>query len=210
MKTAFRLFALVALLFSACALAQVPPSATAHRAEMTRSALRVFGPQAPIAELAAQIHQESAWRADAVSWVGAQGLAQFMPATAADMAKFHPAECAPANPFSARWAFACRDRYMRTLLRMQRPLATGASLDACSEWLFAFRGYNGGAGWILRDRRAALAAGADPDDWRAVAPFNAGRRASAHRENREYPERIVRLAPRYVAAGWGRSLECQA
>lgn len=47
--------------------------------------------------LAAQIHQESAWKPDAVSPCGAQGLAQFMPATWKDYGKgASPFEPAPA------------------------------------------------------------------------------------------------------------------
>src|SRR5512134_663298 len=73
---------------------QIPDAAWAHRGDMIRSARQTFGPEAPTATLAAQIHQESRWRADAKSWVGAQGLAQFMPTTAEYMADIFPGECA--------------------------------------------------------------------------------------------------------------------
>jgi soluble lytic murein transglycosylase-like protein len=187
-------------------LLQIPAAATSHRAAMTRSAYRIHGPAAPAATLAAQIHQESAWKPEAVSWVGAQGLAQFMPATAADMARQYPAECAPANPFSPRWAFGCRDRYLASLLRASlRPVGAG-TVGACSGWSFALRAYNGGLGWINRDRRLAVSRALDGNDWRAMRDVNAGRRESAHRENREYPERIHRLAGRYARAGWGATI----
>lgn len=188
---------------------QVTPAAWGFRGEMTTSAYRVFGPSAPVSTLAGQIHQESAWQTHARSPVGAQGLAQFMPSTAADMAKNFPASCAPANPYSPPWAFGCRDRYMAGLLRsVRRPVPPGDTVAECSAWAFALRAYNGGLGWINRDRRAAMAAGVDADDWRAVRPFNAGRSAANHRENREYPERIYRLGARYAAAGWGRIVTC--
>lgn len=178
---------------------QIPVVAWGYRGDMARSAYRVHGPWAPVASLAGQIHQESAWRDSARSHVGAQGLAQFMPATAAEMAARYAVDCAPANPFSPRWAFACRDRYMAGQLRSVRSTRT----SECSAWSFAFRAYNGGLGWIRRDRKKAESLGIDPDDWVAVRDVNAGRRESAHRENREYPERIHRLARRYLAAGWG-------
>lgn len=180
-------------------LGQVPAAAWQYRAEVAESALETFGPGAPIATLAAQLHQESAWRADAVSWAGAQGMAQFMPTTAADMAQRYAA-CQPANPFDPVWSIRCRDRYLHSLLRALRPLNHPA-LERCDRWAFALRAYNGGLGWINRDRTRTRADGADADDWQTVALYNAGRRESAHRENREYPARIFALDARYAL--WG-------
>jgi membrane-bound lytic murein transglycosylase MltF len=187
---------------------QIPVAAWGYRAEMARSAYQVFGPGAPVATLAAQIHQESGWKGTARSWVGAQGLAQFMPATARAMARLYPQHCAPANPFSARWAFACRDRYLAALVTAsRRPVGVGP-VSRCSRYAFGLRAYNGGAGWMNRDRRRARNDGLNPDDWRAVRDINDGRGEAYHRENREYPERIYRLEPRYAAAGWGSGLRC--
>ncbi len=202
---------LIVMLLAACslpALAQVPDGAWQYRSAMVRSAYRVHGPGAPVATLAAQIHQESGWNAAAKSWVGAEGLAQFMPKTANDIARQFPSDCAPANPLSPAWAFACRDHLMRQLeLGAETPIGSGP-VKACSAWAFAFRGYNGGPGWMMRDRRLANSAGADPDDWLSVRPYNSGRSANAIRENREYPERIYRRERRYVDAGWGEGLHC--
>lgn len=182
------------------------PAAEQYRAAMTRSAYRIHGPAAPIATLAGQIHQESAWQPLARSPVGAEGLAQFMPATAADMAARFAADCAPANPFSPAWAFACRDRYMQTLLRQVR--SQGPGLTECSRWVFALRAYNGGMGWVLWDRAEARRNGVNPDDWAQVQPYRGtnprtgARRSDAnHRENTEYPARILWLQARYAA--WG-------
>lgn len=198
--------ALLALLLAWAPLcaAQIPPAAHPHRAELLRSAYRTFGPDAPAATLAAQVHQESAWRSDARSHAGAQGLTQFMPLTARDMAERFAADCAPANPYNPRWALRCRDHYMWSLMRALRPMSGG--LDECARWTFALRAYNGGAGWVQRDRRAAQQAQADPDSPEHVARFNAGRSPSNFRENVEYAPRIYRLQPRY--ASWGRAA-CQ-
>lgn len=213
--TAARALALAALLCALLGVA-VPPPASAqgipaaahqHRADMMRSAWRTFGPAAPTALLAAQIHAESTWRTDATSRVGAQGLAQFMPRTAQEMAERYPSDCAPANPNSARWAIACRDRYMHRLLQAQRPYGS-APLTECAQWVFALRAYNGGGTWVRRDRRAAQKSGADPDDWQAVQPFNAGRSEANHRENTRYAPKILELQSRYHRAGWGRMLRC--
>jgi hypothetical protein len=182
---------------------QPPAAAEQYRADVVRSAYRVHGPGAPVAMRGGHLHQESAWDANARSRVGAMGLGQFMPLTAEDMAKHHPAECAPANPFSARWAIECSDLYLRSLRRQMRPM-TRTELDECTQWVFTLRAYNGGAGWVMRDRSKARDAGADPDDWQQVARFNAGRSAGNFKENTEYAPRIMRLQERYRA--WGRSV----
>lgn len=192
----------LAALLALPACAQSPAASWPYRADLTKSAYRTFGPGAPIAALAAQIHQESAWQPGALSWAGAQGLGQFMPPTADYVAKMHPQECSPANPFDASWAIRCSQLY----LRQQISLARTPRTTECDAWAFGLRNYNGGLTWTRRDRAKAAAHGADPDRWRAVQPFNAGRRPEAHRENTEYPVRIFRLQPSY--ASWGRSLDC--
>lgn len=108
----------------------------------------------------------------------------------------------PANPFSPRWAFACRDRYLRAQIVAVRNEET----RECDEWALGLKAYNGGLGWVRRDRKRALESGDDPNDWRRVNLYNAGRKESAHRENREYPERIFKLERLY--AEWGRGLVC--
>jgi soluble lytic murein transglycosylase-like protein len=180
-----------------------PARAAQYQRAMTESARRVFGWGAPTATLAAQIHQESGWREDARSHAGALGIAQFMPATAEDMAARHRA-CAPARPLDAEWSFRCRDRYMHSRLAAIQTMATG--FDECGHWTFALRAYNGGLGWVQRDRRLALARGLNPDAPEDVAQVNAGRSAAAFRENVEYAAKIHRLAARYAAHGWGRSV----
>ncbi len=193
-------FALLSL--SWVSVAQVPASCQQYAREIKRSAWRVFGPSAPVAALAAQVEVESACRKDAVSRVGAAGLAQFMPATAADMAKRWPDDCYPANPFNPSWAFRCRDRYMSSLIAAVKPIQR-PSLDACDRWAFAFRAYNGGLGWVNRDRRMALLSGADPDSFAVVSFFNAGRSAANFEENIEYVPRILTRQAKYEKAGWG-------
>lgn len=177
-----------------------PSTAERYRRELTVSARRTFGPDAPVAALAAQIHVESAWKTDARSRAGALGLAQFMPATANDMARRFPAECSPANPYSSRWALTCRDRYMASLLSQIKPIR-GWVLSEQSQWAFAFRAYNGGS--IIEDRRAAARAGFDPDHWEQVQPFNGRRRSHSNFvENTMYPVRIFNVQTRY--SHWGR------
>lgn len=196
------LVAFALLLASTAWAAEIPSSAWVYRDAMKKSAWRTFGLDAPVATLAAQIHQESAWDINAISAAGAQSLAQFMPGTAADMAARFPSICAPANPFNPVWAFQCRDKYLKTLITA---IHNNESTE-CDDWALGLRAYNGGLGWIRKDQRLAAMDGANPNDWQELAPYNSGRRFSAWRENTEYPVRIFKLEPIYKP--WGRVMGC--
>ena len=88
-----------------------------------------------------------------------------------------------------------------------QPLAA-AELPDCSRWAFALRAYNGGERMLGRERRAALRAHADADDWQVVEAYRV-RADWAHRENIGYPRRILlRLEPAYLAAGWTGEAVC--
>lgn len=169
----------------------------AYEDTLIREAQRQFGLSAPIAALAAQLHQESSWRPDARSPYAA-GLAQFTPGTAGDMAKRYPSELAPAAPLDPRWAIRAQVFYMRDLDRQAKRFAA----DACESWAFALSGYNGGSGWWPRDRKLAAEAGRDDARWWDHVEHHTSRSAGARKENREYVPRILRtLQPRYAASG---------
>lgn len=185
--------------------AQVPAEAARWRAELTRQAHAQWGLDAPVPALAAQVHQESGWRADAVSRVGAAGMAQFMPATArwwCEITATAAAECQPRNP---RWALRALVGYDKWLF--DRLGSAGAPYrDAGHEdqgrgarlWA-ALRSYNGGLGhWQAESR---LAAG--PLRHQIDAACGRAKRAAVHcAENLGYPHRILTvLQPRYAA--WG-------
>lgn len=180
---------------------RIPEAFARYRRAIETESVRIMGPSmARPAFIAAQLHQESRFEPTARSYVGATGLGQFMPATAADMAARYP-ECRPADPLSPTWAIRCAIIYDRELYRA--PTARGAGeLSACTRWAFALSSYNGGAGWLNRDRTLAAKAGRDPDRWQANVADYSQRAAAAKRENRGYIDRImVEIAPSYVAAG---------
>lgn len=199
---------------TATATAQVPERCRAYQRQITTEAHTVFGLSAPVATLAAQIHQESGCRADAVSRVGAGGLAQFMPATARDMARIYPSELGPADVTNPRWAIKAQARYMRDLTR-----STPGKTE-CDTWAFGLAAYNGGLGWVRRDQAACRAqvqpmadhcAPCSADRWFGNVELTPDpRRSPANiRENRGYPIRILlTLTPRYVSAGYGRGVTC--
>jgi soluble lytic murein transglycosylase-like protein len=180
---------------------RVPEHAVSYRLRIEREAARNFGisGDAVVARMAAQIHQESGWRANAASPY-AYGLTQFTPATARWLPSVCPDVGEP-DVWDATWAIRAQSCYMAWLYR--RAGRIGAQpYDDCSRWAFALRAYNGGEGWLMRERRLALNAGANPNAWREVQGFRS-RATWAHHENTDYPRRILlRLEPAYIAVGW--------
>ncbi|WP_350317208.1 transglycosylase SLT domain-containing protein [Pectobacterium aroidearum] len=199
-----RALILLSLLISACnpapVLADIPADARRYQSELTRNARVVWGLDAPVATFAAQIHQESTWKTNARSPVGAQGLAQFMPATSTWIAGIYRAELGANQPYNPAWAMRALVRY--NLWHWQRISATASN---CDRMAFTLSAYNGGLGWVQRDRQLATQRGLDSSRyWEQVERVNAGRSAANFRENRGYPDRIIhRWQPLYAAAGWG-------
>lgn len=179
--------------------AQVPAEAARYRAELTRAAHSQWGLNAPVAVLAAQVHQESSWHPQAISRVGARGLAQFMPGTTAwwcGRAGTRAADCLPHNPTWALRALVGYDKYLHDL--------APAQYSARDRMWVALRGYNGGLGhWRAEAARTGLPS---PTREQVDAACGKARRSAVHcPENLGYPRRIMQvLQPRY--ASWGRGL----
>lgn len=187
--------------FCHAAESPIPRAAEKYRPELIRSARFSWGLEAPVAVLAAQIEQESAWNPRAVSRVGAQGLAQFMPATAKWLPSVIPSigEAAPLSPAWALRALPAYDKWLWDRI---------SAADAYERMAFTLSAYNGGQGWVARDKRLAAQRGLDPDRWHNhVATVNAGRSAPNWRENRAYPRRILARQDAYVRAGWGPGIK---
>ena len=189
-------------LFATLAHAAVPEKTV----DIPRAA---WGLNAPVSIFAAQIHTESWWRNNTVSAAGAQGLAQFIPSTATWLPKVAP-EVGKPQPFNPAWSLrACvvYDKYLHD--RMSAMSTDKSALSACDRMAFALSAYNGGAGWVNRDRNLAAKKGLNPDRWFGhVETVNAGRKASAIRENRRYVSRIMEYQHVYIRAGWGSGVSC--
>jgi soluble lytic murein transglycosylase-like protein len=180
----------------------VPRAAAQYRRALTAEAHRVWGLDAPVALFAGQVHQESGWNPAAQS-VYAGGIAQFTPATA-EWIGVVDARLAEPAPFNPRWAL--RALVVYDLWLYQR--ITGTATE-CDRWAMTLSSYNGGLGWLNRDRRLASAQGADPALWWSHTELHSNRAAWAIRENRDYPRRILlRWAPLYEASGWPRGAIC--
>jgi len=179
------------------ALGNPPPAARRYRAELTRAAHSQWGLNAPIASFAAQVHTESAWKPQAVSRVGAAGLAQFMPATAQWWCQINGlgvTDCQPANPTWALRSLVGYDRYLYA--------RTPERFNTRDRFWVALRGYNGGLGhWQAEARATGLPS---PTREQVDAACGRARRAGVHcPENLGYPKRIMTLQALYAAWGAG-------
>ena len=172
----------------------MPQAALQYRSLLTRNARAVWGLDAPVATFAAQVHQESAWRPDAVSRVGAAGLAQFMPGTSKWIATIDP-ELASNEPFSPSWALRALVTYDHWL-----HARTPTRYTPRDRMWVALRSYNGGLGhWQAEAARTGLQA---PTREQVDAACGQAKRAAVHcKENLGYPRRIFDLQARY--ASWG-------
>lgn len=181
------------------AQAAIPAAAEQYRRELTRIAHAEWGLDAPVATFAAQVHQESHWKFNARSTAGAQGLGQVMPSTATWLAQLFPKTLGKVEPYNPTWSLMALVSYDRWLADRVK------AHNACERAAMVLSSYNGGLGWLIKDRKLASAKGADPLAWfGSVERFNAGRSAAAFSENRGYPRLILkRFEPEYIAAGWG-------
>ena len=176
----------------------IPAQANSYRSRLVREAHAGAGLGAPVEMFAAQIHQESDWKETAHSGVGAIGIAQFMPGTAAWTVNLAPADLKPAEPLDADWAMRALVRYDLWIYNRLPQYQAGDE-----RWAAALAGYNGGLGWAQKDARLTGCA-----RWFGCAELaQDGRTQASLTENRGYPERILHLLrPLYLAAGWRERL----
>lgn len=171
----------VLLVCSLCGAQQPPKAALQYRATLTREAQFVYGPSAPVAMLAAQIHQESAWRADVTAWDNGRGLAQFMDATGDTVVRNFPELGAP-DPYNPRWAIRAMVRYNGWLYK--RVLG----VDECHRWAAVLKSYNAGLGYVQRAQKRATNPGLwfDHTEW-----IKTGQSDQNFEYSRTYPHKIL-------------------
>ena len=180
--------------------ASVPREAAKHQRDLTRHARGVWGLDAPVALFAAQIHQESRWRVNAQSVVGAQGIAQFMPATASWISGAY--KLGEPQPYNTGWALRALVTYDYHLWHQI------AAISPCDRAAMTLSAYNGGLGWVYRDQDKTAKAGQDRTRWFGhVELFNAGRSPDNFAENRAYP-RVILKQWQPIYALWGGGIPC--
>lgn len=175
----------------------IPPAANQYRSTLVREAQFVYGPAAPVPMFAAQIHQESTWRADVTAWDNGRGLAQFMDATADTIVRNYPELGAP-NPYDPRWAIRAMVRYNGWLY------ARVQGVNPCNRWAAALKSYNAGLGYVQRAQRVSSTPGLwfDATEW-----IKTGQSAQNFEYSRTYPRKIL-LQRQPLYAAWG-AVTCQ-
>ena len=188
---------MLVLAFVSPAFAQVPREALRYQGTLKREAHRIWGLDAPVATFAAQIHQESRWRPDARSPVGALGLTQFMPATATWIGTTREdlREVAPLNPTWAIRALVSYDLWL-----WQRVKAD----DSCERMAFALQSYNSGLGWVYKRQRLSPRPG---QCLGLTCSINPGVTPANQREAEMYP-RLILIQHQPLYATWGPGV-CQ-
>jgi len=137
----------------------------------------------------AQLEQESSCNPYAVSWVGAKGIAQFMPATEKWIVTICPKSLGPyPNALNPYWGIKANACYMR----WNKEKAERKGLTP--KWKFALSAYNGGWKYLLKEQKEAKS-----KKWEDVAPVRK-RRLSAWKENRDYVKQVYRRGKKYEAS----------
>lgn len=181
----------------------IPREALIYRRTIIREAEYYWGLSAPTPLFFGQLHQESRFKATAASKY-ASGLAQFTPQTAAGMQAQYPdlrVMCTDANgcALDPGWAIKAMMLYDRALYK-NRAFAAEAERRA-----FMLADYNGGAGWINRERNFCLISKeCEPNIYffhvqRACGKSSPARADWACKENNHYPSVILKTwAPLYA------------
>lgn len=180
----------------------IPQESARYRLALARAAANQFGLDAPVARLAAQIQQESAWDPRAESPY-AQGLSQFTPATARWLPSVCP-EVGPPDAWDPQWslrALTCYDAWLYSRM--------ASAADECARWAFTLSAYNGGETALDRERARADVRGLDQNRWFGEVDGVVGRALRAWRENRGYVANILlHVEPAYIDAGWHGEAAC--
>lgn len=178
-----------------------PAASRPYQRALLREGRLVFGLGGPMAMFAGQIEQESGWRPDVCSTF-ACGLAQFTPATAQWISGAYKTELGNADVLNPDWAIRAMLRYDARLF------GELSAADDCERWAFVLSAYNGGLGWVIRDRRlCAGSVGCDPARWFGQVERTSPRSPTAMKENRGYPQRILKTTQFHYTA-WGRVVSC--
>lgn len=161
-------------------------------ATVRRESQAVFGINAPSPMFLGQIHQESGGDEKVTASDFGRGLAQFMDATARQVAKQYPELGAP-DPYSATWSIRAMVRLNQSNWRAVR------GDDDCEHWGAALVSFNAGAGWVRKAQKQSD----NPGIWFGeTEKINSGQSAKNFKYSRLYAHWIIeKHQPKYRA--WG-------
>lgn len=171
---------------------------------LTQHATYQIGLNAPTSLFGAMIYKESTCDPRARNrWSGAAGLGQFMPITRQHVGQLEKALRGfdPYDPNQSLLAIIVYYQWLDTQVPVPDPCANAAMILAA---------YNGGIGWLGRDRRTCgKLAGCDKNQWFGNVENHSSRGRRAFNENRNYVRTVaLELQPRFHEYGWGGPLLC--
>ena len=168
----------------------IPRQAAQYKATVTREVRYYWGFGQSPSVFMSQIHQESGFREDAKS-AFASGLTQFTPGTAEWIQRLYAKdlrETCPSKsgcPLNPKWA-------IRSMVLYDKRLWDRYSFaDGDDRFGFTLSSYNGGAGWVDKERMLAAKTGADSSKWFNAVETVCLRAKWACDENRHYPRNIL-------------------
>lgn len=178
--------------------ARVPAACEQYRRAIITEGRAVWGTASPTSLFGSQTAQESLCKAEAQSKFAA-GLTQFTPGTADNMLDWYKHELNGCSyPFNARCAIRAMVLYDLRLFHSVNWAANRQEQDATM-----LACYNGGCGWVARERVAAKRQGKSDRHWFNHIEKVCLRAQWACEENRQYPRRILfHWQPAFQRAGW--------
>ncbi len=171
-----------------------------YRNDVVKEARAELGLHAPIALFAGQIHQESLWKKSARSKY-ANGLTQFTPSTERWIKQAFPRSLGRGNAFNPQWAIRAMVKYDHWLYQRIK------AVDSCHRWAMTLSAYNGGLGWLNRDKRLTKKYGKNPYQWWGNVEHYSRRARWAIKENRSYARNIIYKHQKLYKA-WGGIRVC--
>lgn len=180
------------LLLRTCLFAEIiPPNAYKYKKELVSQTILLFGieslEQNLVSLFAAQIHQESRWNPLAQSKY-ASGLSQFTPDTVNFISDLD-SQLAMRDPFNVSWSIRALVVYDKWLFGR-----VDYAIFPLERWALVLAGYNGGLGWIQRERKLIQNKAYwwfTENEWFENIERVCIRRQSACSENRSYPRKIL-------------------
>lgn len=173
--------------------AQMGPAKVARwGTAVRREGQAVYGITSPTPMFLGQIAQESSGDEKVTASDLGRGLAQFMDATAKQVAAQYPELGAP-DPYNPTWA-------IRAMVRLDQSNYRAVKGDnACERWGAGLTAYNAGAGWV----RKAQAKSSDAGVWFGLTELvNGGQSAQNFKYSRLYPRWVlIKHQPKFQA--WG-------
>lgn len=203
------LILLAGMLLPGTSFGQIPPRAYQYLPVLIEEHQAVW-PESDLTIIARQIQQESNWKVTATrresSGATSYGAMQVLETTWGEIKTKHPTllDGDPVRMLQARWGFRAGLLYDRMMWE-----SSGFAETILDRYCFMLASYNGGQGWVKRDRELASVAGKNKNVWFGNVELHSHRAESNFDINRRYVREIMDGAKNYSAlVGTGRCGKC--